>query len=152
VRLDASHERRKARHADYAKASAVDFAQELADVLVRARVNAGWTQKDLAARAHTTQTRISELERGAGNPTLDTIARVVSALAAVDPNVVGAVLDPVHRGTLEGLFSVAEAEPVAEAQATSAYAEDGEALDAGGLMQVVEKVGAAANSNLALAA
>lgn len=81
MRLDEWRARRLARRPEYAEALAeVDFAQTLADAIVDARIRAGLTQTQLAEEAKTTQARISELEVGLGNPTRDTIGRVVGAL------------------------------------------------------------------------
>jgi transcriptional regulator with XRE-family HTH domain len=83
VKLREWHRRELARNADYARAAQeIDFAQTLADIVVEARLTRGWAQEDLAGRAGTTQARISELERGTGNPTANTITRVLSALGA----------------------------------------------------------------------
>jgi transcriptional regulator with XRE-family HTH domain len=49
-------------------------------VLVReARKSAGLTQTELAERAGTTQPVIARLERGGGNPTFETLERVLHA-------------------------------------------------------------------------
>lgn len=75
------HARQLARDPEYARAIAeTGFAQGVADAIVEARIRAGLSQGDVAQRAGTTQARISELERGIGNPTLDTVARVMAAL------------------------------------------------------------------------
>jgi DNA-binding XRE family transcriptional regulator len=75
------HARQLARDPEYARAIAeTNFAQRVADTVVEARIRAGLSQGELAQRAETTQARISELERGIGNPTLDTVARVMAAL------------------------------------------------------------------------
>jgi transcriptional regulator with XRE-family HTH domain len=85
------HARQLARDPEYARAIAeTSFAQGVADAIVEARIRAGLSQGDLAQRAGTTQARISELERGIGNPTLDTVARVMAALgiaAALAPTI-----------------------------------------------------------------
>ena len=85
------HARQLARDPEYARAIAeTNFAQGVADAIVEARIRAGLSQGDLAQRAGTTQARISELERGIGNPTLDTVARVMAALgiaAALAPTI-----------------------------------------------------------------
>jgi transcriptional regulator with XRE-family HTH domain len=55
-------------------------ARQLARNLLRLRTTRGLTQTDLASRAKMDQPRIAELESGAGNPTLRTIARLADAL------------------------------------------------------------------------
>lgn len=85
------HARQLARDPEYARAIAeTNFAQGVADAIVEARIRAGLSQGDVAQRAGTTQARISALERGIGNPTLDTVARVMTALgiaAALAPTI-----------------------------------------------------------------
>lgn len=52
----------------------------LASALVRqARSRAGLTQRDLAARAGTTQSVVGRLEAGVGSPRLDTLERLLEA-------------------------------------------------------------------------
>ena len=53
---------------------------ELARAVIRARVQRSWTQESLAKAAGTKQSRISEIESASGNPTLETVHRVISAL------------------------------------------------------------------------
>jgi transcriptional regulator with XRE-family HTH domain len=57
------------------------FAPQLADVIGDARRLVGWTQRDLADRARTSQATIWRIERGAG-PTVDLLVaeRVLAAL------------------------------------------------------------------------
>lgn len=57
------------------------FAQDVADLVVRLRVEAGLSQAELARRAGTTQPAISRLECGVGNPTLAKVARIVDVLS-----------------------------------------------------------------------
>ena len=52
----------------------------LARAIIEARLQKNWTQRQLAEAAGTKQSRISELEGIRGNPTLETIDRVASAL------------------------------------------------------------------------
>lgn len=81
MRLRDWHKREIQKNPEYAAASAeIEFAQSIADKLVDARIRAGLTQGDLAARAGTTQARISEMETGDGNPTVETVAKVFAAL------------------------------------------------------------------------
>ena len=44
-----------------------------------ARLRAGLTQRQLAERAHTAQPHVARIERGGGNPTVDTLQRLVDA-------------------------------------------------------------------------
>ena len=44
-----------------------------------ARARAGLTQRALAARARTAQSLVARIERGQANPTVDTLARLLSA-------------------------------------------------------------------------
>jgi transcriptional regulator with XRE-family HTH domain len=78
-----SYERLKTRRADI-QAAEIELAlsEAIADLIVGARVRAGMTQTDLAKKASTTQARISEIERGEGNPTLETLARLANALGS----------------------------------------------------------------------
>ncbi len=65
----------------YAEAAReVDAAQSLADRVVALRVGAGLTQAQLAKKAGISQPRLSKLESGVDNPTLDTLERVGDAL------------------------------------------------------------------------
>lgn len=54
---------------------------DLARQIIRARVAHGWTQADLAREAQTKQSRVSEIESAKGNPTLETIERILNALS-----------------------------------------------------------------------
>jgi transcriptional regulator with XRE-family HTH domain len=53
---------------------------DLARQVIRARAILGWTQADLAKAANTKQSRVSEIESAKGNPTLETIERILNAL------------------------------------------------------------------------
>lgn len=48
--------------------------------LRRARKQQGWTQEQLAERSDLSYKCLGEIERGTGNPTLDTMARLAGAL------------------------------------------------------------------------
>jgi transcriptional regulator with XRE-family HTH domain len=114
VKLKAWHERELARDPEYAKAIAeIAYAQRVADSVVAERIRVGLTQEELAARAGTTQARISEIEHGIGNPTLDTVTRVMAALRAATPGLnatvvvgPGAAFLPVWSGFQFQLFEV----------------------------------------------
>lgn len=49
------------------------------DILLRVRRNAGLTQRELAARAGTSQPAIARMESGRASPTFDTLTRLVAA-------------------------------------------------------------------------
>jgi DNA-binding XRE family transcriptional regulator len=51
----------------------------LAQNVITARHTRGWTQEDLSAAADITQQQISLIERGGGNPTIRTLARLAEA-------------------------------------------------------------------------
>ena len=53
---------------------------DLADEVLRLRLEKGWSQTELAERVGTKQSNISQLERAEGNPTFDFINRVANAL------------------------------------------------------------------------
>jgi HTH-type transcriptional regulator/antitoxin HipB len=53
---------------------------DLADDILRLRLERGWSQSELARRAGTKQANISRLEAGLGNPTVRFIQRVARAL------------------------------------------------------------------------
>ena len=61
----------------------------VADQVLRLRLERGWTQKELADRAGTSQANISRLENAVGSSTLRFVQRVAAAL--------GATLDPCLR-------------------------------------------------------
>ena len=50
------------------------------NAVLRARLNKGWTQKELAKRVGTKQANISRIEGGLANPTLELIQKVSKAL------------------------------------------------------------------------
>ena len=52
---------------------------ELARAVIEARVNAGLTQAQLAARMETTQSAIARLESGRGRPSTQTLERLALA-------------------------------------------------------------------------
>jgi ribosome-binding protein aMBF1 (putative translation factor) len=61
------------------ESEAQDGAFALAAALVEARVHAGLTQAQLAARMGTSQTAIARLESVRGNPSLNTLRRFAEA-------------------------------------------------------------------------
>ena len=56
----------------------VHFA--LGDAVLRARVQRGWTQAELAHKVGTKQANISRIEAGLGNPTLNLIQKIIRIL------------------------------------------------------------------------
>jgi DNA-binding XRE family transcriptional regulator len=60
--------------------AAADAEYGLLEELLRARVAAGLTQAELAARAGTTQSAIARLESGRVSPTVDTLRRYARAV------------------------------------------------------------------------
>src|SRR5881409_2015473 len=81
MKLSDSYARLKARRPEVEAAETeIALSEAIADLIVDARVRAGLTQTELARRAGTSQARISELERGEANPTVDTLARIAAAL------------------------------------------------------------------------
>jgi transcriptional regulator with XRE-family HTH domain len=53
---------------------------DIAEDVLRLRLEKGWTQSELARRAGTCQANISKLENGLSNPTLEFLGRVAQAL------------------------------------------------------------------------
>ncbi len=56
-----------------------DIPQSAARILNGARARAGMSQRDLAARAKTTQAAVARIEAGRTSPTLSTLTRLVNA-------------------------------------------------------------------------
>lgn len=52
----------------------------LADAVLEARMNKGWSQKELAKAIGTKQANISRVESGLANPTLEFISRLTAVL------------------------------------------------------------------------
>jgi ribosome-binding protein aMBF1 (putative translation factor) len=59
---------------------ALQFKYQLINVLIQQRRLCGWTQKQLAERAGIGQAEVSKIERGRKSPTIDTYARLATAL------------------------------------------------------------------------
>jgi len=57
-----------------------ELEYEIARSLIKARLNKGYTQKDLADRLQTTQSVISRVESAKGLPTLSFLKKLASAL------------------------------------------------------------------------
>lgn len=53
---------------------------EVVKTIIRERVKRGWSQTELAKAIGSRQPVISRLERGDGNPSLQTLARIAKAL------------------------------------------------------------------------
>jgi len=60
----------------------VDIKQRLAKNIRKFRIEKGWSQEDLAFEAGIHRTYISDLERGARNPTISVIEKLAMALGA----------------------------------------------------------------------
>ncbi|MGE4303219.1 MAG: helix-turn-helix domain-containing protein [Novosphingobium sp.] len=58
----------------------MDIRQRLAFNLRRLRQHRGWSQEEFAHRADIHRTYVSDLERGARNPTVTVVDRLASAL------------------------------------------------------------------------
>jgi transcriptional regulator with XRE-family HTH domain len=56
-----------------------DIAAAAARLLMQARASASMSQRELAARAKTTQAAVARIEGGRTSPTLSTLARLVNA-------------------------------------------------------------------------
>ncbi|MCJ7737200.1 MAG: helix-turn-helix domain-containing protein, partial [Anaerolineae bacterium] len=62
---------------EYLKAEAEQRpALDLAEDIIRLRVQRGWSQKELAKKLGTWQANVSRLEHGQANPTLKTLRRL----------------------------------------------------------------------------
>jgi ribosome-binding protein aMBF1 (putative translation factor) len=59
---------------------ALQFKYGLINALIQQRGLRGWTQKQLAERAGIGQAEVSKIERGRKSPTIDTYARLATAL------------------------------------------------------------------------
>lgn len=57
-----------------------EFEYQIAQAVIAKRLIKKMTQKDLAKKAHTTQTVISRIENMSGNPTIDLLKRITAAL------------------------------------------------------------------------
>ncbi len=53
---------------------------DIADAVLRARINKNWSQSELARRVGTRQANISRLEAGLANPTIKFLQKVADAL------------------------------------------------------------------------
>ena len=58
----------------------MDVTQRLAHNLRRLRQQQGWSQEEFAFRADIHRTYVSDLERGARNPTITVVNRLATAL------------------------------------------------------------------------
>jgi transcriptional regulator with XRE-family HTH domain len=161
MKLTDSYKRLKARRPELEVAEAeLALSEAIADLIVDARVRAGLTQAEVARRARTSQARISELERGEANPTVDTLARVAGALGGfID---LGAFLAMMESASVTNTGTF-RAVPVQLSFFTSAITEGAVSAAAAFSVTVTQEEGfvlnsteeevvAAANSELALAA
>jgi transcriptional regulator with XRE-family HTH domain len=60
--------------------TALDLRSALAANLARARAERGWTLRELASRADVSKALLSKIERSEGNPAMETLFRIASAL------------------------------------------------------------------------
>ena len=60
----------------------MDICERLAENLRRLRLAKGWSQEAFAHEADLHRTYISDLERGARNPTIKVVEKLASALGA----------------------------------------------------------------------
>lgn len=75
--------REKMRDPEFRKAyEALRPKNDLIRAILDARIKRGVTQSELARRAGTTQSAIARFESGVGNPTLDFMSRVSTAVGA----------------------------------------------------------------------
>lgn len=58
----------------------MDIRQRLGSNLRRAREERGWSQEEFADRANIHRTYVSDIERGARNPTIAVVERLARAL------------------------------------------------------------------------
>lgn len=56
-----------------------DIYREIREVVIAARDRAGLTQKELAAKSGLTQSNISNIEKGATRPTIDSLKKIADA-------------------------------------------------------------------------
>ena len=56
-----------------------DIYREIREIVVTARDRSGLTQKELAARSGLTQSNISNIEKGATRPTIDSLKKIADA-------------------------------------------------------------------------
>jgi transcriptional regulator with XRE-family HTH domain len=88
----------------------------LADAVLRARTNKGWTQKELAKEIGTKQANISRIESGLANPTLEFLTRLSTVLdfdigfSCEYPLAVQFVIEP-KKESLRNLYTGAESFP-----------------------------------------
>lgn len=70
---------------------------DIADDVLRLRLEKGWSQSELARRVGTRQANISKLENGLGNPTLGFLKKVAQALETELNIHIGAEQETKHR-------------------------------------------------------
>lgn len=56
-----------------------DIYREICELVIRARDNAGLTQKQLAQRSGLTQSNISNIEKGVSRPTIESLKKIADA-------------------------------------------------------------------------
>jgi len=57
----------------------LELILNLADEVLKLRIEKGWSQSELARRVGTKQSNISRIESGLGNPTIDFLQRLANA-------------------------------------------------------------------------
>lgn len=83
MRTFASLQKKWMKNAEFRKEyDALDPEFSLAEMLIRQRIEKGFTQAQLAKKIGTKQSAISRLESGAYNPTLEVLKKVASALGS----------------------------------------------------------------------
>jgi transcriptional regulator with XRE-family HTH domain len=91
------------------------LATKLGKQIARFRVQAEFTQEELAERAGVWPETISRLERGRGNPSLDLVARLSKALAVPLPRMLNFGPDlPSSNAAIEALVLELANRPVAQ--------------------------------------
>ncbi|HET6638872.1 MAG TPA: helix-turn-helix transcriptional regulator [Gemmatimonadota bacterium] len=101
-----------------------------ADLLREARLRAGLTQAELAARVGTTQSAIARWEAGATRPSLESLRRLVRACGlelrlAIEDH------DPGDASLIEGTLALTPAERLDQLVRTVAFIREGRAAMAG---------------------
>lgn len=85
---------------------------DVATLLVRTRERSGLSQREVAARAHTSAAAICLYEQGARVPRVDTLARVLAAMGAtleLDASELPAAIDTAANGrVLEQLLDLVD--------------------------------------------
>jgi transcriptional regulator with XRE-family HTH domain len=99
---------------DYLKAKEeLGLVFDIADEVLRLRIEKGWSQAELAERAGTKQANISRLESGLSNPSINFLRKVAKALdAAISIRLEKTPITEIYI-TTDAKFESREAYPVA---------------------------------------